>query len=107
MRELLDHELPRWSPPQLRDTPRLVALSPMLVNVLDSLCEGKGNRAIAADWGISEDTVKTHIKRLLAKIGARDRTHIVALVLGCVVDVRIKPGRETADWSRPWPIAVP
>lgn len=90
-------QMDRWRPTPHTGRPRIVALSPMLVNVLDSLCEGKPNAAIAEDWGISEDTVKTHLKRLFRALGARDRVHAVVLVLAAAVDVRIKPA--TGRWA--------
>lgn len=72
-------------------TTRTAVVSPMLANVLESLCEGKSNKEIGTDWGICEDTVKTHLRRLFPKLGARDRLHAVILVLSGAVDVRIKP----------------
>lgn len=87
----------RWRPPTAAGDPCIVELSPMLGNVLISLCEGKGNRAIAADWGIAEDTVKTHIKRLFRVLGAHDRLHAVVLVFTGAVDVRVKA--PTGRWG--------
>lgn len=84
-------ELPRWRPPVPATGARTVELAPMLLNVLDSLCEGKDNAAIAADWGITADTVKTHLKRLFRALQADDRAHAVALATTGAVDVRIKP----------------
>lgn len=95
--------LPRWEPTPFNGDPTVVPLPPMLVNVLDSLCEGKTNRAIGTDWGITEDTVKTHIKRLLRRIGARDRLHAVILVLSGAVEVRCKPHGDRSQWE---PIVV-
>lgn len=83
--------LPAFSPPRPVEERRTVVLSPMLANVLESLCEGKSNKGIGRDWGISEDTVKTHMRRLLTRLGARDRAHVIALVAFGVVDVRVTP----------------
>ena len=47
--------------------------------VLDGLAEGLGNAEIAAEMFLSADTVKDHVKHLLTKLGARNRTHAVAL----------------------------
>ena len=42
---------------------------------------GYANKAISAHLDINEETTKTHIKNILAKLGARDRTHAVSLGL--------------------------
>lgn len=70
-----------YRPPRLvRGLPRVAFLTPMQVNVLDSICEGKSNRMIAKDWGVSEDTIKTHVKGILGRMRARDRLHAACLV---------------------------
>lgn len=53
-------------------------LSPRETAVLERVAEGMTNIEIAADLGIAADTVKTHLARLLEKLGAHDRTHAVA-----------------------------
>jgi DNA-binding NarL/FixJ family response regulator len=50
--------------------------------VLTELTGGLDNRAIANQLCISEDTVKTHMKAIFRKLGARDRAHAVALAVG-------------------------
>jgi DNA-binding NarL/FixJ family response regulator len=50
--------------------------------VLDELMLGLDNKAIAIRLCISEDTVKSHVKAIFRKLGARDRAHAVALALG-------------------------
>src|SRR3712207_9110121 len=50
-------------------------------DVLDELVQGQSNRAIGKALFISEDTVKSHVKAILRKLGARDRAHAVSLVL--------------------------
>lgn len=92
-------QLEQWRPePPAGDT-KMVALSPMLRNVLESLCEGKSNKQIMADWGIAEDTVKTHMRRLFQALGANDRLHAVALVWSGTVDVRLKA--DVGRWADP------
>lgn len=54
-------------------------LSARELGVLTRVAEGMTNHEIALDLGISADTVKTHLARLLDKLGARDRTQAVAL----------------------------
>lgn len=43
-------------------------------DVLGSLVKGRSNKEISSNLGISEDTVKSHLKALFAKLGVRDRT---------------------------------
>jgi DNA-binding NarL/FixJ family response regulator len=49
--------------------------------VLAHLAKGLDNREIGAALYISEDTVKTHVKSILRKLGAKDRAHAVAIAL--------------------------
>jgi DNA-binding NarL/FixJ family response regulator len=49
------------------------------IEVLSLAAEGNSNKQIGARLGISEDTVKGHLKTLFMKIGASDRTHAVTL----------------------------
>src|SRR5262249_20118404 len=56
------------------------ALAPSEVEVLRLIAAGNANKAIAAELAISEDAVKARVKRILARLGANDRTH--AAVIG-------------------------
>jgi len=54
--------------------------------VMRLLAQGLANKEIGRDLHISEDTVKTHVSRILAKLGARSRTQAVlqAMRMGLV-----------------------
>jgi len=49
------------------------------VEVLRRIAEGDRNRDIGEHLGIAEDTVKVHVKRIMEKLGAKDRTQAVAI----------------------------
>jgi DNA-binding NarL/FixJ family response regulator len=57
------------------------ALSPREVDVLRLIAGGNANKAIASQLSITEETVKGHVKNILAKLGASDRTHAVTIAL--------------------------
>ena len=51
------------------------------VQVLQLVASGYANKVISATLAINDETTKTHIKNILAKLGARDRTHAASLGL--------------------------
>jgi DNA-binding NarL/FixJ family response regulator len=55
------------------------ALTAREIEVLTWMAEGDRNRDIGARLLISEDTVKAHVRNLMDKLGARDRTQAVAI----------------------------
>ena len=57
------------------------ALSERELEVLRGVAAGKPNKVIAADLGIAEGTVKTHMRSILPKLDASDRTHAVMIAL--------------------------
>lgn len=57
---------------------RRLALTERELQVLRGMAEGKSNAEIGRELFVSEDTVKTHARRLFRKLGARDRAHAVA-----------------------------
>ncbi|MFP2931062.1 response regulator [Pyxidicoccus sp. 3LG] len=50
-------------------------------DVLGHVAAGNANKEVAVRMGISEETVKTHMKNVLTKLGAKDRTHAVVVAL--------------------------
>lgn len=55
--------------------------------ILQLLADGGSTSAAAKELGLSEETVKTHTKNVLARLGARNRTHAVAIALReCLID---------------------
>jgi DNA-binding NarL/FixJ family response regulator len=55
--------------------------------ILQLLADGGSTVAAARELGLSEETVKTHTKNVLARLGARNRTHAVAIALReCLID---------------------
>jgi Response regulator containing a CheY-like receiver domain and an HTH DNA-binding domain len=54
-------------------------LAPREIQVLRHVAQGMGNREIAEVLYVSEDAVKSRMKRILEKLGAHDRAHAVRL----------------------------
>ena len=57
------------------------ALTPREIDVLRLVAGGNANKQIAAQLSLTEETVKSHIRNILSKLGANDRTHAVAIGL--------------------------
>ncbi len=89
-RELLDtiravHAGQKRIPPEvaaeLADHAADDGLSSREIDVLRLIAAGNANKQIAGRLGIAEETVKSHITNILAKLGANDRTHAVTTAL--------------------------
>lgn len=49
--------------------------------ILQRLADGESATMAARELGVSEETVKSHMKNILARLGARNRTHAVAIAI--------------------------
>jgi DNA-binding NarL/FixJ family response regulator len=56
-------------------------LTPREIEVLRLVAAGNANKEIGARLSLTEVTVKSHVKNVLAKLGANDRTHAVTIAL--------------------------
>jgi DNA-binding NarL/FixJ family response regulator len=89
-RELLDtiravHKGQRRIPPEvaahLAEHAADDQLTSRELEVLRLIAAGKANKLVASDLSITEETVKGHVKNILSKLGANDRTHAVTIAL--------------------------
>lgn len=69
------------SPSRPKTDPESIAqemqLSEREIDVINLLCDGKSNREISQELFIAEPTVKSHIGRIMTKMGVRDRVQVV------------------------------
>ncbi len=57
--------------------PRVPGLTPREIEVLQRLCTGESNKAIARRLGISEATVRVHLTAVFRELGVASRTQAV------------------------------
>lgn len=89
-RDLLDtiravHKGQRRVPPEVASELAEHAMDDELtdreIEVLKLIAAGRTNKMVGDDLGISEDTVKGHMRNILSKLNASDRTHAVTIAL--------------------------
>lgn len=79
------------------EAPLTAALTPREREVLEAMARGASNPEIAADLHLSEATVKSHVGRIFAKTGSRDRVRAVILAFQ---DGLVDPAELAAQASR-------
>jgi DNA-binding CsgD family transcriptional regulator len=75
----------RWGPRLRRTIPpeqEHVPLSQREREIVTLIALGNSGREIADELQIAHDTVRTHVRNAMGKIGARSRAHLVAKALG-------------------------
>ena len=79
--------------------PELGELTSREIEVLQCIARGRSNAELASDLMISEATAKTHVARILSKLGLRDRVQVVVFAYEHGL---IEPGsRPGPPWLRP------
>ena len=59
----------------------IAPLTPRELETLNYVAQGYANKQIALELGISEDTIKTHVARILTKLNANDRTEAAVIAI--------------------------
>jgi len=78
-RRLVEHYVAGAGPTPVAATAATEALTTRELDVLRLIARGLSNAEIAAELVLTEHTIKTHVARVLAKLGLRDRVQVVVL----------------------------
>ena len=84
-------EIPPEIAAKLADHVASETLTPRQEEVLRGVAEGKSNLEIAKALFVSEGTVKAHVKAILQKLGARDRTQAITIAIDADSSGRSEP----------------
>ena len=82
--------------------PNKNALSPKEISVAEALRKGTPNKIIAYNLGMCESTVKVHVRNIMKKLKAKNRTEVAYLSNEIFVEaekLNRAPGRETSNMS--------
>jgi DNA-binding CsgD family transcriptional regulator len=90
----LIHEFSRGGASQRSAPASLEDLTPRELEVFKLIARGMSNAEIAAELVVSETTVKTHVARVLMKLGVRDRVQAVVLAYESGV---VAPGATASE----------
>lgn len=72
--------------------PELEQLTPRELEILKLVAQGLSNAEIAEIAFVSDGTVKTHVARILSKLGLRDRVQVVVFAYECGI---VEPGARS------------
>ena len=85
-----------WRTPTLLPAPHVASITARQADVLAGICCGHSNEQIADRLWLSEQTVKTHVKAILAAFCARNRAHAAALAASGQLTVHVRGYYEPA-----------
>ena len=75
------------------------ALTPRELQVLQLVAWGNGNKQVAAQLSIAVETVRMHLKNILRKLSAHDRTHAVTIAVTRGI-LRLEEGSSAPAWPQ-------
>ena len=92
LRVIVDHVRAGGARPSAGSVPGVDELTEREREVLEHLAAGRSNAEIAAALFLSEATVKTHLSRVLAKLGVRDRVQaVIAAFVAGIAEPQLPP----------------
>jgi DNA-binding NarL/FixJ family response regulator len=77
------------TPGEWQEVVHRLLLTPQQARVVEHLLAGRHDKQIALALDVSLPTVRTHLRRLSARIGVSDRVELVLRIFGIVCELRI------------------